>query len=162
VAQDTAGFAGFYQASRDRCLRAVQASVGDRELAEDLVAEGFIRALMAWPKVSRHPAPEAWVVRTAMNTRITWWRRRRREVPLADWDTAPAPGPEPAMDTALLAALRRLPPRQREVIALRVFLDLDTRTTAAALGIAPGTVGAHMSQAIAALRSHVSTHTLEN
>jgi DNA-directed RNA polymerase specialized sigma24 family protein len=75
VAQDTAGFAGFYQASRDRCLRAVQASVGDRELAEDLVAEGFVRALMAWPKVSRHPAPEAWVVRTAMNTRITWWRR---------------------------------------------------------------------------------------
>jgi RNA polymerase sigma-70 factor (sigma-E family) len=162
VVQDSAGFAGFYQANRDRCLRAVQASVGDRELAEDLVAEGFIRALMAWPKVSRHPAPEAWVVRTALNTRITWWRRRRREVPLFDADTAAAPGQESAMDVTLLAALRRLPPRQREVIALRVFLDLDTKATAAALGIAPGTVGAHLSQAVATLRRHIGTRTLEN
>jgi DNA-directed RNA polymerase specialized sigma24 family protein len=60
------------------------------------------------------------------------------------------------MDAALLAELRRLPLRQREVIALRVFLDLDTQATAAALGIAPGTVGAHLSQAVAALRGQMS------
>jgi Sigma-70, region 4 len=46
---------------------------------------------------------------------------------------------------AVLAALRALPRRQREVIALRVFLDLDIATTAGLLGIAPGTVGAHLS-----------------
>lgn len=163
MAHDCAGFAGFYQTSRDRCLRAVQASVGDQQLAEDLVAEGFVRALMAWQKVSQHPAPEAWVVRTALNTRITWWRRHRREVPLTDYDAPARPAPESAMDNAaLLAAVRRLPHRQREVVALRVFLDLDTKTTAATLGIASGTVGAHLSQAVATLRSHVSSHALDN
>jgi RNA polymerase sigma-70 factor (ECF subfamily) len=66
------------------------------------------------------------------------------------------------MDAALLAEVRRLPLRQREVIALRVFLDLDTQTTAAALGIAPGTVGAHLSQAVATLRSRMSSQISDN
>jgi RNA polymerase sigma factor (sigma-70 family) len=61
------------------------------------------------------------------------------------------------MDPALLAVLRQLPQRQREVIALRVFLDLDTATTAKALGIAPGTVTAHLSRAVATLRGHLVT-----
>jgi DNA-directed RNA polymerase specialized sigma24 family protein len=50
-------FEEFYRSSRDVCLRAVLASVGDRQLAEDLVAEAFTRAWMSWQKVSRHPAP---------------------------------------------------------------------------------------------------------
>ncbi len=46
------------------------------------------------------------------------------------------------------------------MVALRVFLDLDTVTTADALGIAPGTVTAHLSRAVATLRSQlVSTET---
>ncbi|WP_440073730.1 sigma factor-like helix-turn-helix DNA-binding protein [Streptosporangium sp. OZ121] len=46
------------------------------------------------------------------------------------------------IDPALMAALLRSPRRQREVVALRVFLDLDTEATAKTLGIAPGTVTA--------------------
>ena len=46
----------------------------------------------------------------------------------------------------------RLPARQREVVALRLILDLDTAHTAEVLGIAPGTVMAHMGRAMAALR----------
>ncbi len=46
----------------------------------------------------------------------------------------------------------RLPARQRQVVALRLILDLDTGRTAEVLGIAPGTVMAHMGRAIAALR----------
>jgi RNA polymerase sigma-70 factor (ECF subfamily) len=155
-------FKEFYGADRDVCLRAVLASVGDRQLAEDLVAEAFTRAWMSWPKVSRHPAPRAWIVRTALNTRVSWWRRRRREVVLEDGGpelpdpAAPDPGP-PGLDPALLTALRQLPQRQREVIALRVFLDLDTRQTAKALGIAEGTVTAHLSRAVSALRDHLVT-----
>jgi DNA-directed RNA polymerase specialized sigma24 family protein len=51
-----------------------------------------------------------------------------------------------------MAALNRLSTRQREVIVLRVLLDLDTRSTAAVLGIAPGTVTAHLSRAADALQ----------
>jgi RNA polymerase sigma factor (sigma-70 family) len=151
-------FEEFYQASRDVCLKAVLASVGDRQLAEDLVAESFTRAWMSWHSVSRHPAPRAWIVRAALNTRVSWWRRRRREVALeAGHEIADTTAGDPGLDSALLAALRRLPQRQREVIAFRVFLDLDTRTTAEILGIAPGTVTAHLSRAVTTLRDHLVT-----
>jgi RNA polymerase sigma-70 factor (ECF subfamily) len=56
------------------------------------------------------------------------------------------------VDAAVLARLRDLPRRQREVIALRVFLDLDIDTIAAELGIAPATVRVHLSRAVQALR----------
>ncbi len=156
-------FRDFYRADRDACLRAVLAAVGDRQLAEDLVAEAFTRAWVAWPKVGRHPAPRAWVVRTALNTRVSWWRRQRREVVRESVPDLPAaPGGDASVDPGLLSALRQLPQRQREVVAYRVFLDLDTGATAAALGIAPGTVTAHLSRAVATLRGHlVSTQSPE-
>jgi RNA polymerase sigma factor (sigma-70 family) len=146
-------FTTFFQASWEPCLRAVTVIVGSPDLAEDQVAEAFAKAWASWRKVSRHPAPRAWVVRTALNTGASWWRRSRsRELPLADHDlTAPAESSD-GLDAALLAALRRRPPRQREVIALRIFLDLDTGTIARQLGIEPGTVRMHLSQGVAALR----------
>lgn len=152
VAREQTEFVAFYEASRDVCLRAVAASVADRQLAEDLVAEAFARALTSWRDVSRHPAPRAWVVRTALNARVSWWRKRRREIPLADHDVATADPPGDRLDTTVIAALRRLPARQREVITLRALLDLDTETTAKVLGVAPGTVMTHMSRAVIALR----------
>ena len=83
MAQGPADFAEFYAASRDDCLRAVLASVGSRDAAQDLVDEAFARAWASWGKVSKHPAPRAWVVRTALNLSVSVWRRRRRELPAA-------------------------------------------------------------------------------
>jgi RNA polymerase sigma-70 factor (sigma-E family) len=156
VSRDEKGFAEFFQASWDPCLRAVAASTGDMQLAEEHVAEAFARAWASWWKVSRHPAPRAWVVHTALRARVSWWRRWARELPLADHDIEAPGGPETGLDAAMLAALRRLPARQREVIVLRVFLDLDIETTAGELGIAPGTVRAHLSRAVTALRNELS------
>lgn len=90
-------FAEFYREVKDDCLRTVLVSVGDQDTAQDLVAEAFARAWASWRTVSRHPAPAAWVVRTALNANISWWRHRRREVSLPDVstvaDTAPDDGP---------------------------------------------------------------------
>ncbi|HLI56380.1 MAG TPA: sigma factor-like helix-turn-helix DNA-binding protein [Actinomycetota bacterium] len=71
----------------------------------------------------------------------------------------PAAASGRAWTSAVLTALRRLPARQREVIALRVLLDLDIDTTARELGIAPGTVRAHLSRAMTALRTELSPAT---
>lgn len=155
-------FAEFFQASWEPCLRAVVASTGSAALAEDQVAEAFARAWLSWRKVRRHPAPRAWVVRTALNAGATWWRRRIRELPLAGHDVAAPCEPGDGLDGALLTALGRLPDRQREVIALRVFLDLDIDTIAGQLGIAPATVRVHLSRAVTALRRHLSpSHAVE-
>lgn len=95
------------------------------------------------------------MVRTALNAGVSAWRRHRREVELTDQDERALPEPDAGVDSGLLAMLRRLPVRQREVVALRVFLDLDTETTARVLEIAPGTVTAHLSRAVATLRGQL-------
>jgi RNA polymerase sigma factor (sigma-70 family) len=151
-------FAEFYRGSKDACLFAVLVSVSDREVAQDLVDEAFARAWASWRSVSRHPAPAAWVVRTALNASISRWRRRRREVSLPEPGTVAdlAVGPETTddpPDPRIMAALARLPARQRQVVTLRLFLDLDTSRTAEVLGISPSAVKAHLARAIAALRS---------
>jgi RNA polymerase sigma factor (sigma-70 family) len=151
-------FAEFYSASRDDCLRTVLIVVGDRDTAQELVAEAFARACASWRTVSRHPAPAAWVVRTALNVNISRWRRRRREMSVPDpsqvVDLPAGDGTaDRSVDPRIMAALMRLPPRQRQVVALRLLLDLDTARTAEVLGITPNTVMAHMARAIDALRN---------
>ncbi|ETK33402.1 SigE family RNA polymerase sigma factor [Microbispora sp. ATCC PTA-5024] len=158
-------FSTFYTAFKDDCLRIVLVNVGDRQLAEDLVAEAFTRAWTSWRKVREHPVPRAWVVRTALNAHVSWWRRRRRELTVDDptaltEDSHLARSADVGLDDALVAALRLLPLRQREVITLRVFFDLDTDATAKLLGISSGTVGAHLHRALATLRAQ--THSFRD
>ena len=100
----------------------------------------------------------AWVVRTALNTRVSWWRRRYHEVPLtqAEMHADREVPDEGGVGAELMAAVLRLPLRQRQVVALRIFLDLDTAGTARVLGIAPGTVTAHLARGLAALRADAS------
>jgi RNA polymerase sigma-70 factor (sigma-E family) len=151
-------FAEFYESTREDCLRIVLLNVGDQHLAQDLVAEAYTRAWMSWRKVRELDMPRAWVVRIALNTHVSWWRRRRREVALGDHDTAMPTEQVTTVSGDLLAALRRLPARQREVVTLRLLLDMDTETTARVLGIAPGTVSAHLHQAVAKLRAAIPSH----
>jgi DNA-directed RNA polymerase specialized sigma24 family protein len=156
VSNQQTEFGDFFQASWEPCLRAVVAIVGSPQLAEDQVAEAFAKAWASWPKIRRHPAPRAWVVRTALNAGASWWRQRRRELPLADHELTAPGGFDGGLDARLLTAIWRLPTRQREVIALRIFLDLDTATIARQLGIEAGTVRKHLSRAVTALRHELT------
>jgi len=155
-------FAAFYRGAADDCLRAVLVSIGDQDTARELVDEAFARAWASWRSVSNHPAPKAWVVRTALNAGVSRWRRRRREVAvpephrLADPPAAGGVSAGP-VDARIMAALKRLPARQRQVVALRLILDLDTVGTAEVLGIAANTVMAHLGRAMAALRQDLQS-----
>jgi RNA polymerase sigma factor (sigma-70 family) len=151
-------FAEFYRESKDACLFAVLVSVGDRDVAQDLVDEAFARAWASWRSVGRHPAPAAWVVRTALNASISRWRKRRREVPLPEpgriaGSAAGQMDTDSLLDPRIMAALARLPARQRQVVTARLLLDLDTSHAAEMLGISPSAVKAHLARAIATLRS---------
>ena len=148
-------FAGFYQRNRDACLRAVIAAGADASTAEEAVAEAFARAYSRWASVSRHPAPQAWVVLTAIRCHRSWWRGRRRETPVPAVAESVTLAEPVAFDRDLVTALAVLSPRQRQVVALRVLLDLDAATTAEALGISVNTVGVHLHRALATLRERL-------
>jgi len=151
-------FTEFYAADKDRCLRAVLASGLGPMAAEEAVAEAFARAWSRWPRVRELEHRRAWVVRTAVNADISWWRRRRREVVFPEVPDSLAEPPGDSSD--LIAAIRALPSRQREVVVLRYVLDLDTAAAARQLGIAPGTVTAHLHNALAALRAGLTPKEL--
>jgi len=151
-------FSEFYEHNRDRCLSAVAVVVRDRLLAEELVAEAFARAFARWAKLEKHPDPHAWILRTALNLNVSRWRRHRREVATPDGlnPTDLAAVVPAQLDETVTAALARLPLRQRQVIALRIYLDLDTARTAAVLDIAQGTVTAHLHRAVTSLKAALS------
>ena len=113
----------------------------------------FRSAFERWAAVAAHPAPKAWVARTALNyvrsdrRRIRWFSSDVPDIPV--WENAPP-------DPQLVALVLRLPRRQREVIALRILLDLSEERTAELLGIAPGTVGVHLSKALARLERELA------
>jgi len=147
-------FTAFYVRAKDGCLRAAVASGMRPGEAEEAVAEAFARAWASWGKVRTTSSPAAWVVRTAINANISSWRKRRREVSVDGVREAVVDGWDSSTD--VVAAVRQLPPRQREVVVLRYLLDLDTATTAEVLGIARGTVAAHLHHALANLRARLT------
>ena len=151
-------FAEFYRSSKDECLRTVLSCVGDLDAAQDLVDEAFARACASWRKVSRHPAPAAWVVRTALNVNISRWRRRRREVAVPDFAAGRGPArwleaSDSPIDPAIMAALLSCPRPGSGRSLPCGCARLDTGGTAEILGISPSTVMAHMTHALAALRT---------
>lgn len=130
--------------------------LGDRGDAEDVAQEAVARAALRWPRVAGYAEP--WVARVATNLAIERWRRRRPTATLNDQHApATADGAHAAVElrSALVAALRQLPRRQREVIALRYLADLPEREVATALRTTVGSVKQHTHRALARLRADV-------
>jgi RNA polymerase sigma factor (sigma-70 family) len=155
VASDESDFVTFYRLRKDAVYRAVLLATKQPERAEDAVAEAFTSAYRNWARVSRHPVPVAWVIRSALNSFRSGWRAWRRELPDVP-DVSAAIPPDPGLEADLLLLVWRLPARQREVVALRLLADLDTRQTAAVLGISPKTVTVHLHRALGQLRAALS------
>ena len=145
-------FGRFFAAFKDDVYRSLLVITRNQSLAEEGVAEAFTRAFERWSEIEHHPAPKAWVVRTALNYVRTDWRRTRSFTSrLPDY----ASDEGVTTDPQLVAQVLRLPKRQREVVALRILLDLSADRTAELLGIASGTVGAHLFKALRRLEREV-------
>lgn len=148
--EDAETFDAFVRARLPHLLRFGRALTGSEHAAADLVQDALERTLVKWPKITSED-PEGYVRRAMVNRSISVWRKLRRErltdqLPQSSYD-------DPEHDGALLDALRRLPPRQRAVIALRYYEDLTEAQTAAILGCSVGTVKSQASQAMSRLRS---------
>lgn len=128
--------------------------LGSRDAADDVACEAMTRAWLAWGRVSGY-AP-AWVGRVSGNLALSVVRRRARAARLPWGPSSPPASAASDLRRDLVAALRRLPRRQREVLVLRYLADLPEAEVAAALGCSVGTVKQHAHRALRALRSGAS------
>ena len=114
----------------------------DLELARDVTAEAFARALERWDRVGSMSSPGGWTYRVALNV----LRRRLRRGALEErlLRRAPRREPPPLTDqgVGVWEAVASLPPRTRTAVALRYLGGLTEAEVADAMGVAPGTVAA--------------------
>ncbi|AJR18448.1 SigE family RNA polymerase sigma factor [Pimelobacter simplex] len=154
--RDDTAFDAFVAARLPQLLKLGRALTGDEQRGADLVQDALERALPRWRKLDD---PEGFVRRAMVNRSISVWRKLRRERLLPELPDAPpaSASADRPHDHELFAAVRRLPPRQRAVIALRYYEDLTEAQTAEVLGCSVGTVKSQAHRALAVLREQLPT-----
>jgi RNA polymerase sigma-70 factor, ECF subfamily len=133
-----------YRAKLPEFRRVAAAIAGDRELGLDVVQEAFARAVRKRRSFRGKGTLEAWVWRIVVNVARD---ARRRQLPQAVPDAPSSNGHGPTLPLDLLTE------RQREVVFLHYYADLDYGAIAEALSISSGTVGATLTAARRALRA---------
>lgn len=146
-------------------MRLARLLTGDEHRAEDLVQDVLARAFARWGRIARTAQPDLYVRRMLVNAHHSWWRRRSsRETSVATVTERANAGDEAtevAERDALWRLVRALPPRQRTVIVLRYYEDLDDLTIAEILGCSTGTVRTHAKRALTALRERQRVSTAD-
>jgi RNA polymerase sigma-70 factor, ECF subfamily len=133
------GLEGVYRDEAPKLWRSLVAYAGDREIADDAVAEAFAQALRGGDAI-REPGRWVWKVAFRIASGELKERGRRGE-----------PGPEASYEMpedalAMTVLLRRLPAKQRAAVVLHYYADLPNETIARVLGITTATVRVHLSQ----------------
>jgi RNA polymerase sigma-70 factor (ECF subfamily) len=145
-----------YRRRYGKFLRVAVAILKDEQLAEEAVHEAFVRALRHRDRFGERGAFEGWLWRIVVNEA----RRRRsleQRAPLSPLTIGASSAPAATTNGhreggALEAIVAALPERQRLVLFLRHYADLDYEAIATALDVQPGTVAATLHAAHAALR----------
>ena len=160
--EDSRAFADFVSREQPGLLRLAVLLTGDRGHAEDLVQTALLKTYRHWARVTAKGDPTAYVRRVLVTTHTSWRRR------LSSTEQVVEAVPDRGYDdlhhersTAVLQALRDLPPRMRAVVVLRYFEDLSEASTAEILGCSVGTVKSQASRGLARLRELTAPHALE-
>ncbi len=144
-----------YQGHSLGLVRLAVIMLGDRGAAEDVVQDAFLGLHRRWDALSDPDSALAYVRSSVLNGCRTLLRRRTRR----DGAAFAAPDVESAEAQALIgeehreviAAIRRLPDRQREAVVLRFYLEMPENTVAGLMGISRGTVKSATSRGVAAV-----------
>lgn len=147
-----------YRAHYRSLVRMAALLVRDIATAEEVVQDSFVAMSVAWPRLREDAKALAYLRQSVLNRSRSVLRRRQvadRHPPKPEPDAPSAEhGAIASLErSAVVAALQRLSPRQREVLLLKFYLDLPEGQVAGAMGISRGAVKAHTARAIAAMRS---------
>jgi RNA polymerase sigma-70 factor (ECF subfamily) len=166
AAGDAGAFEALFHTHADRLARFVYGYVEAWETAKDIVQEVFLRLWRGRADLAGHGDVTRLLYAVARNQARDHLRHRKIEdrlhrpgaapMLLEEEMTLPPDGEAGVAANELVAAIQQavdtLPPRQREILLLRWKRELSYEEIARELGIAPGTVAAHMQRAIARLR----------
>src|SRR5215217_9478144 len=143
-------FEHFYLQEYPRVVKLAYALSGSRAGAEDIAQEAFLRAYRDWDRVRSYEHQAAWVRRVAANLATSGLRRRvveARALARLAARREPALDPLPAENADFWRAVRALPQRQAQAVALYYLGDLSIQQTASVLDCAQGTVRVHLAKA---------------
>jgi RNA polymerase sigma-70 factor, ECF subfamily len=146
-------FEQFYEREYPRVVSFAYALGGSWVAAEDAAQEAFLRAHRDWERVGRYQQPGAWVRRVVANLGVSAFRHRMAEArALVRLAARRDPDPPPAAETAdFWRAVRALPARQRQAIALFYLEDWPTTEIGRFLGCSDATVRSHLHRGRQAL-----------
>jgi RNA polymerase sigma-70 factor (sigma-E family) len=157
-------FVAYVAARRPALRRTAYLLSGDWHRAEDLAQAALARLYVRWPSVQRRAAVDAYARQVLLRLYLDERRLRSwAEVPVADPEPAGAVADPalPAVDRLdLMAALARLPARQRAVLVLRFWEDLPVDAVSRALDLPSGTVKSLSSRGLDALRRDLGADAL--
>jgi len=143
-----------YQAHALSLGRLALLMLGDRAEAQDVVQDAFLGLYRRWGKLASADAAPGYLRASVLNGCRTALRRRSRPASHAEdrpLQSAEALAIQTEEQQAVLAAVRRLPARQREALVLRYYLDMTEEQAARAMRVSRGTVKSATSRAIAAV-----------
>lgn len=150
-----AELARLFHAERGGLVRLAAVMLADRSDAEEVVQDAFAGAARAWTR-ARPDNPAAYLRTAVVNGARSRMRRRAVAARLGlnrrgDAATAEDTAELRADQRQVLAAIDRLPTRQRQCLCLRYYLDLGDAEVAAAVGISLGSAKTHLRRGLAAL-----------
>jgi DNA-directed RNA polymerase specialized sigma24 family protein len=148
-------FEAFYREGYADIARALTATLGDFDLAQEATDEAMVRAYVRWEKIRSYDNPGGWVYRVGLNWARSTRRRLTRALPFHERRVVDPP----ASDPAHAAALRDLDISLRAVVVCRLLLDWSVDETAAALRLKPGTVKSRLHRALAQLEQTLGEHS---
>ena len=167
-------FDAIVRAHQRRVFRVLYSLVGERDLADSLTQDCFLRAYQNRARFRGEASVETWLIRIAVNLardharnrRLAFWRKILQPPPVRESAAAeielPDPGPSP--ERALLAreqlaavrsVLRSIPAQQRTVFTLRFFEEMTLEEIANVVQVEVGTVKSHLFRALGAIRSRL-------
>jgi len=153
-------FDGLYEREQLRLFRALLLLAGNREEAEDLCHEAFVRVLQRWDRVSTMESPSAYLYRTAFNLRRNSLRRlRRRHGEVSATPVASADASHAAIARAeVFRALDTLTREQREAVILVDLLEFTSEGAAGVLGVDAAAIRARLHQGRLRLQKELIEH----
>jgi len=170
--EDALEFSNIVQSHRPQIFRFLLASTRDLDLAETLTQECFLKAHRNWTSFRGESSAMTWLMRIAINLQKDHWRNRRAQFwrqtrsnsvdldDASDW----LPSHDCSQEHQLLArervgqvwrAVDGLSERQRTVFLLRYVEEMELAEIAATTGLSEGTIKAHLSRALARVRTEL-------